>query len=291
MQAIGYFVSLPFIYLVALLPFPVFYIFSDVVFFILYYLIGYRKKIVYRNLKKSFPEKNDKEIKSIEKKFYKYLCDLILETFKNLVISRKSVLKRCIMDIDSFNLLEKYYADRKKIIIVMGHYGNWEWAGNTFSLICKHQLYVIYHPVKNKYFNTLLYKMRTRFGTKLIAMKDTFKEMIRNRAEISATAFIADQTPPPDNAYWTTFLNQETPVFWGTELIAKKLNQPVIYVTVKRTGRGYYKIFAEELVTEPAKTETGKISELHTRKLEKDIIECPEIWLWSHKRWKYSKPN
>jgi len=171
----------------------------------------------------------------------------------------------------------------------MGHYGNWEWAGNSFSLQCKQQLYVIYHPLSNKYFDKLMYDLRTRFGTKLYAMKDTMREMIRNKNEVNATAFIADQTPSPDSAYWTTFMNQDTPVFWGTEKIAQKLNYPIVYITIKKIKRGYYEVDSELLINEPKNTSLGEISELHTRKLESDIITQPSIWLWSHRRWKHKK--
>lgn len=291
MQAIVYYVTLPFIYILAWLPFSVLYVISDLFFIVLYYVLRYRRKTVIRNLQKSYPDKNAKEIKAIEIKFYRYLCDLLLETLKTLVISKNTILKRCQLDNQALSLMQQYFNEQKSVLIVLGHYGNWEWAGNTFSLLCKQPLYVLYHPIKNKYFNNLIYNMRTRFGVRLIPMKDAYKEMIKNRNEINATAFIADQTPPPENAYWTKFLNQDTPVYWGTELIAKKLNLPVLYFKVKRMRRGYYTIYAEELIKEPAQTYAGQISELHTRKLESDIHECPEIWLWSHKRWKHTKPN
>jgi len=172
----------------------------------------------------------------------------------------------------------------------MGHFGNWEWAGNTFSLLCKQQLYVIYHPISSQCFNRLMYKMRTRFGTKLIAMNDTFKTMVSNRKEVNVTAFIADQTPHPLNAYWTEFLHQQTPVFTGTERIARKLDFPVVYATVKKHKKGYYEIFAEMLSEHPAKTSDDEISEKHTKRLEEDIKAQPETWLWSHRRWKHAKP-
>ena len=132
--------------------------------------------------------------------------------------------------------------------------------------------------------------MRTRFGNKLYAMREVMREMIKNRNEINATAFIADQTPPPEGAYWTTFLNQDTPVFVGTEKIAQKLNYPIVYVTVSRPKRGHYLVNAEILVNEPKSTKEGEISELHTRRLEEDIKKQPEIWLWSHRRWKHKRP-
>ena len=173
----------------------------------------------------------------------------------------------------------------------MGHLGNWEWAGNTFSSVCKQQLYVIYHPLSNKQFNALIYNMRSRFGTKLIAMRETFREMAANREIVSATAFIADQTPSREGAYWTTFLNQDTPVFTGTERIARKLNYPIVYAAIKRLKRGYYEMHAEVLCETPKDTLDGEISELHTKRLEKDIIAQPEVWLWSHRRWKHKRPT
>lgn len=291
MSAIIYYLALPFIYLISILPFRVLYFISTGLYGLLYYVLGYRKGVVMENLRKSFPEKSEEEIKGIAKRYYKYLCDLFLETFKTLTVSKETMLKHCYFNPQAKAVFDKLATENKSIVLVMGHLGNWEWAGNTFSLVNKHQLYVIYHPISNKYFDWLMYKMRTRFGTKLIAMKDTFREMLENREELNATAFIADQTPAPQNAYWTTFLNQDTPVFKGTEMISRKVNYTVVYATVKRVKRGYYEMFAEVLCDNPKGTSDGEISELHTRKLEKDIREQPEVWLWSHRRWKHKRTN
>lgn len=288
MQALGYYIALPFLYLISLLPFWLLYPVSDFFFVILYYVLGYRKKVVMENLRNSFPEKSEAELKKIGIAFYRYLCDLFLETFKTLTVSKKSMLKRCIMNAEAQKLFDEYYAQNKSIILVMGHYGNWEWAGNVFDN-SKHQLYVLYHQLSHPYFNRLIIKMRLRFGTKLIEMKSTLRDMVANRKDITATAFIADQTPFPENAYWTNFLNQDTPVFTGTEKIAQKFNYPVIYVSIKRWRRGHYEIFAELLFDSPKETKEGEISEAHTRRLEKDIMQQPEIWLWSHRRWKYKR--
>ena len=289
MGTILYYLLLPIIYLIALLPFPIFYAFSDIICFLVYRVISYRTQVVYENLKKSFPTKTHEELKLIEKKFYSYLIDLMLETLKTLTISKQEAIKRCAFSDETTKIFNDFYAEKKSCIIVMGHYGNWEWAGNACSLLTQQQLYVIYHPLTNKNFNNLIVKLRTRFGTKLYAMKDTMREMIKNRHEINSTAFIADQTPAPENAYWTTFLNQDTPVFWGTEKIAQKLNLPIVYVTVNRVKRGYYVINSEILITDSKNTSEGEISELHTKKLEKDILAQPEIWLWSHRRWKHKR--
>jgi KDO2-lipid IV(A) lauroyltransferase len=193
------------------------------------------------------------------------------------------------MNENSKKLFQNYADERKSIILVLGHLGNWEWGGNSFSIECKQQLYVLYHPLENKYFNKLIIKMRTRFGTKLIAMKNTFRDMVANKNEINATAFIADQTPPPENAYWTKFLNQDTPVYQGTEKIARKLNYPVVFVNVQRISRRKYELIAETLCENPSSTSDGEITELHTKKLEKEIHKNPETWLWSHRRWKHKR--
>lgn len=285
----GYYIVLPFIYLLSLLPFPVLYAVSDFMYVLVYYVIGYRKEVVFNNLRRSFPNKPEKEIQSIARAYYRYLCDMTLETFKTLTISRKEALKRC--RFHDTSLFEQLHAENKSIILVLGHFGNWEWGGSSMSLDTKYQLYVIYHPLTDKKFDRLIYNMRTRFGTKLIPMKNTLRDMIKNKEEVNATAFIADQTPSnPANAYWTTFLHQDTPVFEGTERIALMLKYPVVYVSVQRIKRGYYEIFTEMLIENPAETKPGEITERFTRRLEEDIIRQPEIWLWSHKRWKHKRP-
>jgi len=290
LDALVFYIALPFIYLISVLPFAVLYLFSDLLFLILFRCVGYRKKVVRQNLRNAFPGKTDEEINVICKAFYHNLCDFMVETFKILTISKKGILKRCKFNPESLAVFSKYADEGKSVIMVMGHMGNWEWAGHPFSLLCRQRLVVLYHPLANKYFDRLMYRMRGRFGTRMIPMKTAFKHMLAHKNELTATVFISDQTPMPENAYWTTFLNQNTPVFKGTEVIAKKMNLPVVYCCVKKVKRGYYEMFTETLVENPAATGDGEISEMHTRRLEQDIIAQPESWLWSHKRWKYKKP-
>ncbi len=291
LSAFFYYFSLPFIYLLAILPFPLLYLFSSGVYILLYHILGYRRKVVRHNLVRSFPEKKETEIRQIEKRFYRYFCDLFLETFKTLTISKESMVKHCRFDSGTLKIFDDLAKENQSCVLVMGHFGNWEWGGNTFAICCKHQLYVIYHPLTNKYFNGLVYGMRTRFGNKLIPMKDTMRQMINNKNSLSATAFIADQAPLPDRAYWLEFLNQDTPVFLGIEKIALKFQYPIVYISIRRVKRGYYEVSAEiiRLPSEPDKT--GTITEIHTRKLESDIRKQPENWLWTHRRWKHTRPN
>ncbi len=291
LSAFVYWFSLPFIYLLSLLPFPLLYAFSDLVYVILYHVLGYRRKVVSQNLINSFPEKTKKEIREIEKRFYRYFCDLFLETFKTLTISKESMVNHCRFDPQTEAIVNQLAEENQSFMIVMGHFGNWEWAGNTFSICCKHQLYVIYHPLSNKYFNGLMYKMRTRFGTKLIPMKDTLRQMLKNRDALTATAFIADQSPLPSSAYWMEFLNQDTPVFLGIEKIALKIHFPIVYATIRRVKRGYYRVFAERIELPSLIQKSGTITEIHTRRLEADIRSQPENWLWTHRRWKHERPK
>ena len=184
-----YYISIPFIYLVAWLPFRLLYMLSDLLFFIVYRVVGYRRKVVRQNLINSFPEKSTEEINRIEKGFYEFFCDLTLETFKTLTISREEALRRCTFK--DHSLFDRLYNENRNVIIVMGHYGNWEWGGNSMTLTCNYQLYVIYRPLANKKFNDLIVKMRTRHGTKLYAFNSTLREMLANRNTRNATAFIA----------------------------------------------------------------------------------------------------
>ncbi len=290
LSAFFYYTCLPFIYLLAILPFPLLYFFSDCVYLLLYHVFRYRLGVVRLNLQMSFPEKTGIEIRQIEKKFYRYFCDLFLETFKTLTISKETMVKHCEFVPETLAIFNKLAEEKQSFMVVMGHFGNWEWGGNTFSICCRHQLYVIYHPLSNKYFNGLVYRMRTRFGTRLIPMKDTLREMLNNRNHLTATAFIADQAPLPDKAYWMSFMNQDTPVFLGIEKIALKIRYPIVYISIRRVKRGYYKVFAEKIELPLQLQKTGTITEIHTRRLEADIRSQPENWLWTHRRWKHGRP-
>jgi KDO2-lipid IV(A) lauroyltransferase len=291
MNALIYYLILPFLYLIAILPHSLFYLLSDLVFVIVYRIAGYRKKIVRKNLENAFPEKTTEERRKIEKDFYVYLCDFMLETLKTLTFTKRSALQHCSIAPEAKALFDHYYEKKQSLIIVMGHFGNWEWGGNAFSLSCKQPLHVVYHPLANPYFDRLLYRMRTRFGTGLIKMKESSKVIPVLSKQLTAIVLIADQAPRPENAYWTQFLNQDTPVYWGPERIAKKLDLPVIYMGIYRIRRGKYEIRVETLMENPSLSAEGEITELHTRKLEADVIRNPELWLWSHKRWKHKRPN
>src|ERR1700744_4798128 len=190
LPAVAYYPLVPVIYLVSLLPFPLLYLFSDFLSATLYYIAGYRKKVILQNLRNSFPEKTDGEIAVICRNFYRHFCDFFLETIKAITISKKDIVKHCTIDPDTVALYAKFAAEKKNVIIAMGHSGNWEWACSSFNLQVPQQLQVIYHPLSNKYFNGLMHKIRTRNGAALIAMKDTYRQMIANSPVLNATAFL-----------------------------------------------------------------------------------------------------
>jgi len=287
MSAVIYYLTLPILYLISLLPFRALYLLSDLSYIIVYRGFAYRKNVVLDNLRNSFPEKPPDEIDHICSDYYRYLCDLTFETFKLLTISPSALAKR--FSCSDFSSIERYYQQEQSIILVMGHLGNWELGGAYFSLLPLHHVFGIYHPLANRRFDQLFNRMRTRLGAGTYPMKDAFRGMLKNRNEVTATAFIADQTPSPQNAHWMTFLNQDTAVFRGTEIIANKLDYPVIYMSVIRQKRGFYKLYAELLAEHPKSLAANELTEMHTRRLEQDIIKHPETWLWSHRRWKHKR--
>ena len=284
-----YYLSLPFIYFISILPFPVLYVVSDFMYLIVFHVIGYRRKVVEQNLRNSFPEKSEEEIIQLSKKYFHYLCDLILESLKKITITKKQALAHC--KFHNAALFTKLHAENKSVMLLMGHYGNWEWAGSSFSLSNKQPLYVVYKPLSNIHFESLMCKTRTLFGTKLIKMENTLKDILNNKSNCSAYAFIADQTPSNQNAYWTNFLHQDTALFTGAEKLAKKLNFPVVFINIVRVKRGYYEIFAEMLCEDPKNSKDNEITEAYVKRLEQEIIKMPETWLWSHRRWKHKRPE
>ncbi len=288
MQALAFYILYPLILLVSLSPFWLLYKISDGLYVIVYRLVGYRKSVVVTNLRNAFPERSEAEISVLTKKFYRYLCDLVMESLKTITWDEQQVRSRVTMK--NVEMLDALHEQGKSIVIVMGHLGNWEWAGPGFSLNCKHQLYVVYRPLINPYFEKVFSRSRTKFSTQIVAKSNTLRSMVSNRKTISATALIADQAPHPINsAVWIDFLNQDTPVFIGPEKIAKKLNYPVVYMQVERVKRGYYEVHPTLLSEFPKETADLEITLAFNKILEEGIHKYPETWLWSHKRWKHKR--
>jgi KDO2-lipid IV(A) lauroyltransferase len=289
MQKLLSYLAYGFLRFLSYLPLPILYLFSDFVYFIIYHIIGYRKKVVLINMTNSFPEKSKEEILTIRKEFFHHFCDSFVETIKLWSISEKEIKKRC--HFKNPDLFDIYAEKGQSIVAVLGHYGNWEWM-TSFSAWKNYNFLPIYKPLHNKVFDKMYIEIREHFGAKTLAKNDTLRTMIsyKRKNEFTITAFIGDQTPKRDNIhYWTQFLNQETPILQGTERIAKKLNQAVIYVYMKKVKRGYYEIEFLPLFDDPKNTQENEITEKHTRILEEIINRDPAYWLWSHKRWKHKR--
>lgn len=276
-----------FLYLVSLLPFWLLYIISDFLFLVLYYVIGYRRKVVQENLQNSFPEKSAAERTVIEKKYFEYLADLIVETIKLISISKEELQRRLVCT--NPEVVANYQAAGKSVTAVAGHYCNWEWAGSEFSIDTR--LFVIYKPLSSKVFDDFFIKVRTRFGAVAVAMKQTLRTMVAHKNEFTVTVFAGDQTPVREQKnYFTQFLNQPTAVFQGIEKIAKMIDSAVIFYDMKRVKRGYYTYTIVPLVENSKESAEHEITEAHVKYLEEMIKREPQYWLWSHRRWKF-KPE
>ncbi len=272
--------------LVSLLPFSVLYILSDFFYIVIYHIIGYRKKVVRENLKNAFPNLNDKERKIIEKKFYHHLCDVFIETTKLSSFTEEELKKR--VKIKNSERFYQLIEQGRNITVVFGHYHNWEWFAQALPIYIPITTYGIYKPLHNKIFDKLFYDMRTRFGIVALPMQTSMRTLIKNSHKQFSIAVIADQTPSSsDTNYWTKFLEQDTPVFMGTEKISNHFDCVVAFMDINQVKRGYLEFEFVILAENTAELKEYEVTELHTRYLEKRIKEKPEFWLWSHRRWKH----
>jgi len=271
----------------SLLPYPLLYLLSDIIFLIMYRVIGYRKKVVFTNLRNSFPNKSKQELKKIMSDFYRHLCDIIMESVKGFTISEKQLRKRLIIKNPEFS---NSFADRgQSIIFVGGHYNNWEICAQAFAMYSNHKCIGIYKPLSNAFINDKIYTSRSKYGMHLISMKQT-KKLFEDGDEPKAIVFGSDQNPAnPKRAYWVQFLNQDTGVLFGVERYAKEYDWPVVFVSISKVKRGHYEVEYSLITDSPTEQPHGKITEDFTKRLEQDIINQPQYWLWSHKRWKHKR--
>ncbi len=274
-----------FLYLVSLLPFWFLYLVADFLFVILYYIVGYRRQVVRENLLNSFPEKSAAERKILEKKYFKYMADLMMETIKSISMSAKSVNRRMICT--NPELMEHYFGQGKSIIAAAGHYGNWEMACLSFGFLTDKRRMIVYKPQSNEVFTDFFNKTRSRFGATMISMRQTLRKMIEYKNELTFTVLASDQTPTlADAKHFVTFLNQPTAVFLGVEKLSKMINCVVVFYKIELIKRGHYTYTFVPLVEDPKQTKPFEITEIHVKYLESLIKEKPEYWLWSHRRWK-----
>lgn len=267
------------------LPLGVLQVLSNGLYYILYYLLRYRRKVVTQNLSNSFPAKSAEGIQKMGKQYYRYLADLITETLKLFSLSKKTFIDRC--HFHNPEIFEPYLKEGKSVVILAAHYGNWEhyctMLGHTLPL----KAVVLFKPLHNKTINTAYREFRSLFGVGLIAVQETRKVITAIKKEPSAMVFIGDQSPTySKQVHWSKFLNQETAVAVGGEFFAKKFDLPVFYLKAQVTQRGHHEVRFELIEPNPKEAPAGQITEQYTRLLEQQILDKPQYWIWSHRRWK-----
>ena len=279
-----YFFILPISYL----PKYFLYFFSNLLYVFLGRVLKYRKKIIHKNLKNSFPEKSENEIFGIRNNFYKHFCDLIVESFSGFSISRKSIEQK--ITIKNQDLLNEFAVKGQNIILIGGHYNNWEMTAQRMPLVFKHELFAIYKPIKNKFYDRKMKSSREKFGLNMISMKETKAYFTNETGTPRAIIFGSDQSPSNSKkAYWTKFLNQDSAFLYGAEKYAKSFNWPVIYVSINKIKRGDYLVEYQLITQKPKEESYGEIIKKFAFLLESDIKNQPEYWLWTHNRWKKEK--
>ena len=280
--------TLFFFRLLSRVPITALYVVSDVLYYLLAYVIRYRKKVIDSNLKRSFPEKSDTERRQIAKNFYRNFADVLVETFKLPGLSLAELQNR--VTFTNKELVQEKLTQGQSVLIMASHQCNWEWAPSA-SVANGMPADAVYKKLTNPVSERLVYYIRSNFGAKPVPMKALLREMVTRRKEPRLIALVADQIPDqPEYGYWTSFMNQETPFYPGTERLARSFNLPVFYIEMQRTRRGYYSMTFYPLAEPPYQELTeGEILNRYRDLLEKTLRKAPSDWLWSHKRWKHQR--
>ena len=293
MSKILYPIVYGFCYLISLLPLRVLYCISDVLYLLLYKLIGYRRRVVRNNLSTAFPEKDERERRTIEKKFYHFFCDYIMETIKLLSIRRKTLLKH--MEYRNMEEMERCFDEGQSVCALLGHYCNWEFL-TTVNVGWKRypeaKVGLVYHPLSSKVVDRLIIATRQHTGGVAVPKQEVLRYMIRYKQQGLHSLFglISDQSPKWENIHlWLPFLNHETPVFTGAERLIRKMNNAVFYAEMSRPKRGKYVVNFQLMTREPGTLEENELTRMFFLRLEDTIRQTPYLYLWSHDRWKRTR--
>lgn len=285
-----YYLTYTLLWLFSLLPMWVHYLISDGIYVAMYYLVGYRKKMVRKNLTDSFPERSGTEIVKIEKNFYRWFCDYLVESVKLLTISKENLKKRMVFK--GTELVNELTENGQSCAVYLGHYCNWEWITSLPLWVTpKAQCGQIYHVLENSEFDKLFLKLRQRMGAVCIPMAETLRKLteFRQKQQPVVIGYISDQVPFWNNIHhWCQFLNHDTPVLTGTERLARSAGHAVFYIDVKRPKRGYYVAEFKLIARDPKQTEDYQLTDAYFKLLEASIRRAPQFWLWTHNRWKRS---
>jgi len=289
MQFLIFIIAYPFLWFVSILPFRIFYFLSDIIYFLVYYIIGYRKKVVRANLALALPHLNEQERLIIEKKSYQHLCDMFMEMIKTMTISSKEMNKRFV--ITNIELIKEYEKEGRSIMLLASHYASWEWL-ITMNQKISYQGVGVYKKIANKYFDKLIRDIRSKYNTKLVATRDTIPLIANNQKEgiLSIYGLASDQSPKHDRIFhWDSFMGVEVPVHTGAEMLAKKYDLNVVFAKVRKVKRGYYEATLIPITTEPNTIPDFGITHTFIQEVAKQIHEAPEYYFWTHKRWKHRR--
>lgn len=266
------------------------YLLSDILFLVAYYLVRYRRKVTRDNLSACFPELSDRERRKLERRYYRYLCDLIIEGMVNLYAT-PAFLRRHYR-ITNRQVVDRYYERGQSVVLVSAHYGNWEYMVSSLGMQMLHHGIGVGKPLNDKAVAGFITRRRTRYGTQVVDQYDVRQHVaFFNKHHVPcALMMLGDQSPSnPHRSYWTTFLGRDTAFLYGAEYFARKYNYPVLYYTVDRVRRGYYEITFSVMCDRPQEVPQYSIVEQYARTLEGQIRRRPEFWLWSHRRWKLTR--
>lgn len=290
MQFIAYILAYPFIWLISTLPFPLLYFLSDIMYVVIYRIIGYRKSTVRLNMALALPHLTLQERKIVEKKFYHHFCDNFFEMAKTMTISDAEIKKRFVFT--NFEVIHELEKQQKSTVVLIGHYASYEWLLLMHRFLDTQKGYGIYKPIKNKYFDRLVKKMRSRFNAELIGTREVIPAMrnnIRNGIH-GFYGFITDQSPKKQSAtHWAKFFDMEVPVHVGGEMLAKKIGLNIIFAKLEKTGRGYYKCTFDVVEGNIKEVPNFDITDRFMHMLQEQIKEVPQYYLWTHKRFKHRR--
>jgi KDO2-lipid IV(A) lauroyltransferase len=288
MHYLTYLIFKVFVVIFSWIPFRVLFFIADLVYYLVYYLAGYRKKVVFENLRNSFPEKKESEIIYTAKAFYHHLADMLIESMKAFSMKESAVVQR--YEFINTGVLDEYYRKNQSLICIAGHYGNWEWAGLASERQLQHRPVGFYKPLSNKYMDAYIQRTRVQGNAVLAPITRTAETFRTDWGKPAIFYMVADQSPSSARlAFWINFLNQETAALHGPEKYAMLHNLPVVFASANKIRRGYYQVTFQLLEENPAKTKTGQITSRFMKMLEEVILAKPEYYLWSHRRWKLKR--
>lgn len=287
MNLLVYYLVYPLIWLISILPFRALYLISDIFYVLIYYAIGYRKKVVLCNLQIAFPEKSEKELLKIRKKFYHHFVDIFMEMIKTFTISKKELDKH--YTYKNIELIRELKKDGKSVILISAHYANWEWIVGMNSFI-NYNAYAAFTKVGNPYFNNKIKKTREKFGVTLKQSSKITATMLHNYKNNiqSIYGLLSDQSPQlKKDTYWSNFLNVKVPIHTGGEVLAKKYDMNIVFLDTQKIKRGYYETTLSIITDNAKKHPNFELTEIYLRKIEAQIKLRPEFYFWTHKRFKH----